>query len=181
MTWCDAWFKVSLFIGALWTLVPAHRVLAADLRPVIRVSAETFIPFDAPIVAHGYAIAAGVDGGQFTVLAGAGGVLPAGDSRGQFGVMFLEGSWHPFRALLLDLAVPLSPYFVAGAALATPDIVGPRQRDDLVRWTGTTFVPMGMLGLGVTLGQTQGLFAALDWRLYNIQSTGPTISAGYTF
>ena len=162
-------------------LVPAHSGLAVELRPVLRVSAETFIPFDAPLVAHGYAIAAGVDGGPFAVLVGGGGVLPAGDARGHFGVAFLEGSWHPFRALLLDLAVPLSPYLVAGVALATPDIAGSRQRDDIVRWTGTTFTPMGMLGLGVTLGQAHGLFAALDWRLYNIQSTGPTISAGYTF
>ena len=40
------WLKAHLLLRALKTVIPAHRVLAVELRPVVRISAETFILVD---------------------------------------------------------------------------------------------------------------------------------------
>jgi hypothetical protein len=179
---------VSLFALLTFCSVSRAQAMASpvEVRPIVRLSGATFIPFELPEMAHGYGVAVGLRSvglgvGEFAVLLGGAGVLPASDGRGHFGVIYLEGSWHPLSATLSTLDVPLSPYILVGACLATPDLVGRRSRPEVVRWTESSFSPLPMVGMGVSFGTDKGLFIAADWRVYGAHSTGPTLSGGYTF
>lgn len=129
-----------------------------------------------------FALTLGVDWYHFRVALGVAGVLPASNVEGSIESVWVEGLWYPFGAFY----GLVTPYVVAGMGVVTADSIDePRAPDAVpppaVRWSPRNPRFLGMLGIGVSYGDVQGLYGSLDFRAYNHTHGGFNLGIGYRF
>ena len=108
---------------------------------------------------------------------GAATVLPDSRIQAQFGAFWVEGRVHPFGRDGL-----WTPYALIGLGFATGDSVEDSDTlPELARWNEDSPSALGLLGVGVRLGNRTGLFATVDLRAFNASHAGAHLSAGYAF
>ncbi len=131
-----------------------------------------------------FGLTVGFDWAYFRVALGVSGVLPASNVEGAHEAVWVEAWGLPFAPLIPDSNA--QPYVVVGVGVLTADAIDtPRAPDQIpppaVRWSPRNPRLLGMLGVGVTYGDVQGMFVAFDFRAYNHTHGGFNLSAGYRF
>ncbi|MEZ4265830.1 MAG: hypothetical protein R3F39_05590 [Myxococcota bacterium] len=175
---------VSVVVAATLTAWSTSAADAAGVRVDIGIMGGTMAEWDAfGEAGNAFGLRAGVRVGSFDVALALAGVMPAGRVQARFASIWAEGRWHPFMERLLARDVPLSPFLLVGAGVATADGAEARDFDgfDAVRWTPDRARPVIMAGLGLRYGANDGLYGSLDARAYNLSHGGLVLAIGYAF
>jgi len=123
---------------------------------------------------------------QLQLGLGAGVAMPAAHAEASMPLGQLTCQWHPLKGGPWSSSSRLSPYVSLGVGLAGPseepddDGLGAGS-EELVRWVRGRPQFLGMLGLGMSFGEAEGLYVSAEARAVNLTHFATTVGVGIHF